>query len=168
MTEAQAVIMAAFVAAASALWVGWLNWRALREQNRISAFEKRLAVFKDAQIALGSVLRYADADADAISSITKAVQASWFLFPRALSDRLTVMRNQMIDLNTAVEMMRQTPPSPDHAEHVKLKHKNLKALIAELEGLAELFKPHVSLHAEEDSRHPFAWLDDLLDSLEKR
>jgi hypothetical protein len=124
----------------------------LREQNRLTAFDKRLAVFKDAQSALSSVLREGDAKGEAIASMTKAVQASWFLFPVSISDRLTKMRNQMIDLSTAAEMIRQSPPSPDHASHVKLKHDSLKALVAELEGLAKLFKPHISPQSDRPDR----------------
>jgi hypothetical protein len=168
MTEAQAVILAAFVAAAAAIWVGWLQHRALREQNRIGAFERRLAVFKDAQIALSSVFHHGDADVGAISSMTKAVQASWFLFPRTISDRLTKMRDQMVDLSTAAEIVRHASPGPDHALNVKLKHETLKALNVDLTSLADLFRPYISLEPNERNQHPLAWIDDVLDGLERR
>lgn len=49
MIESTAVILAALIAAGAALWIGWLQTRALAEQNRIAAFDRRLDVFKDAQ-----------------------------------------------------------------------------------------------------------------------
>jgi len=163
MTEAQAVISAAFIAAATALWIGWLQTRALREQNRIAAFERRLTSFKDAQIALGSIMRNGDADTEALAGMRRAVQASWFLFPANVTAHLEVLYERMVDLHTSAMMMRDAPHGPDYQSHVALKHASLKVLMAELPKLPDFFRPHLHL---DSTPHPLSWIDDVLDWLQ--
>jgi hypothetical protein len=165
MSESTAVILAAFIAATAALWIGWLQSRALREQNRIAAFERRLAVFKDAQIALGSVMRDGDADNEALSGMIRAVQASWFLFPAGVTSHLEALYDQMVDLSTSAMMVRSGAQDPDRERHIALKHASLRGLVRELPKLPDFFRPYLHL---ESTSHPLAWIDDLLDWLTPR
>jgi hypothetical protein len=162
-SEASAVILAALIASAAALWIGSLQVARIREQNRIAMFEKRLACFRKAQEALSLVMRDGKASGEACAIMVEALQASWFIFPRDLSDRLKKVYRRMLDIN--LHQARRENPSPGKSrnDHITEEFSALNEVVSELESLRDIFEPHMHVN---EPRNPIAWVDDLLDWIE--
>ncbi|MEQ1708166.1 MAG: hypothetical protein ABL864_07535 [Terricaulis sp.] len=154
MSDTAAIVVAALVTAGVTLCLGILQLARMREQNRIALFERRLACFRLAQGALSRVFQEGKADGEALAKMLDAVQTSWFIFPRPLSDRLEKTYNQMVDT------LGRSKPSQ---EDITLQYGALSEVLGELTKLRDLFEPF--MHVTEP-KHPLSWVDESLDWLE--
>lgn len=150
MSESAAVIIAAFIAAGAAIWIGWLQMRALQQQNRIAAFDRRFEAFLQVQQAIEKAFVGGKPVAmEDIVELNRALRVCWFIFPKSLSGRLSKIREELVKLRSLRTQMWDDAGYPrDGVSQAELNqyYAAQQFIISEWEVLKETFHPFMSFN----------------------
>ena len=148
MSQSDAAMLTAMVAAAIAFLVGGLQVAALSQQNKIAAFDKRFAAFLRTQEALQrACVETQKPSIEDIFALNPALQECWFLFPKHLANRLYGIRRDILKMRALHADIWDDLGTPLGACNETLNefHKAQLAAVAEWESLRETFHPHMNL-----------------------
>ena len=138
----------ALLAAIIALVIGAPQVLALRQQNRISAFDRRFDAFLQVQEALQRACVSTDKpEFEDIYALNRALQKCWFLFPRRLSERLDATRKNILEMRALHFEIWDELGNAKGASNETLGqfHRAQRAAVAEWESLLKTFRPHMNL-----------------------
>lgn len=137
--------LVALFAAVVALGIGVPQILALRQQNRIAAFDRRFDAFLQVQEALQrACVSTTKPDIDDIFALNRAVQRCWFLFPKEISARLQATRQNIVTMRGLHSEIWDEAGYSRGASNETLSrfHKAQGDAVAEWE---DTFRPHMNL-----------------------
>lgn len=144
-----AAALVAATAAAGAIWVGHLQVRALRQQNRIAIFDRRHAVFVRARRHLELTIQRAKPSIDDIMEFNRILQEARFIFPKNVSDKIIALKTTVLSLRSLHSQIWDDAGDPLNASSdlIDAFYRTLESIANEWEGLYEVFGPHMQLDA---------------------
>jgi hypothetical protein len=146
-SEAWAVIAAAFVAAGAAGWIGWLQYTQLRLQSRIALFDKRWESYLSTDLAVAAVCQTSRPTVDHLLQLNRELRRVRLLFPRGVADTINVARRCTQTMGALHHEIWSSAGETLGASQSTINefHAAQRQMIGIWENLFEIFLPHMQL-----------------------
>ncbi|MBL8544756.1 MAG: hypothetical protein JNJ63_13190 [Hyphomonadaceae bacterium] len=142
MSESAAVIIAALIAAASALWIGWLQFASLNHQNKWQMREARLKIYNACRDMLVVASQYELTD-EIRSEFLRAEIGVGFLFDSDVVSFIKEARDQMHTIDV-FKPDRNSDASPEQKkEHLAKYHAAWRRVGEMVKQIDVVFAPYL-------------------------
>jgi hypothetical protein len=126
--------------------IGWFQYRLEQQRLKLELFEKRFAVYESVLAMIKAASNKQSWPDEADSEFQRQIETSRFLFPREVTDYITIIRKTIIDFAEQSEAVADTRHGDaDRPGFLKLKRESLRYLREEYSKVASLFVPHMTI-----------------------
>jgi hypothetical protein len=138
----QSVLLAA-IAVAGAM-IAWGQFRASQVRLQLDLFERRYPTFAALKTLFGHIVRHGDVSLEAITEFDMGTVEADFLYGRAVTDYLKIVRDKAFDLHR-VRLCVAEPNHPDRMAAIQQSTEIMKWVLAQYEAARDVFRPYLRL-----------------------
>ncbi len=125
-------------------YIAWQQWQVNRANLKERLFERRMAVFKEAQSFLSEIMRDAKFSEESYWKFTDTCQRARFLFGKPVQDYLLSIRERAGKMKMYQKLLDGVPVGTKRSELVKKEHIEHRWLVEQFTPLFDTFDPFLS------------------------